>query len=69
MKNEDVELNQPYYIAKVRNKIRTIRLDEKRDKGGWYATDMRTNKKVVIRKVHWLIKPAYIPKAQRQRKG
>jgi len=62
MKNAEVKLGGKY-IAKVSNRLCTVRLDEHRPRGGWYATNMRTNKRIVIKSAQRLRGPAHEPKA------
>lgn len=37
------------YIAKVSNKLVTVRIDSENDRGGWNATNIVTNRSVRIK--------------------
>jgi len=48
MKKTDVKVGK-CYAAKVSGKMATVRIDAENPRGGWDATNLRTNKKVRIR--------------------
>jgi hypothetical protein len=48
MKKKDVKLHSTYR-AKISNELTVVRIEEERPYGGWFATNIKTGRRVVIK--------------------
>ncbi|UCC30024.1 MAG: hypothetical protein JSU86_17725 [Phycisphaerales bacterium] len=53
MKKNEVKVGG-VYVAKVSDRIVTVRIDSTHSKGGWYATNTRTGERIRIKSAHRL---------------